>query len=189
MAVTLASLTPGFTLQVLACKLRVEELRQAVAGQLATAAVTSAEGAEGAERSIDDGAAAADGTQSGGSAQQLSCGAAPATGASLEQSGSACHGSFRQTAAPACMPQPSCGAPPTESAAVAARTQPCQETLEWAGSMEADTADQKRSNTLQLQQSETGEQDVRQACEMATPCFIVSPEYTASSPDSVLALM
>lgn len=186
MAVTLASLTPGFTLQVLACKLRVEELRQAVAGQLATAAVTSA---EGAERSIDDRAAAADGTQSGGSAQQLSCGAAPATGASLEQSGSACHGSFRQTAAPACMPQPSCGAPPTESAAVAARTQPCQETLEWAGSMEADTADQKRSTTLQLQQSEIGEQDVRQACEMATPCFIVSPEYTASSPDSVLALM
>lgn len=34
-----------------------------------------------------------------------------------------------------------------------------------------------------------GEQDVRQACEMATPCFKVSPEYTASSPDSVLALM
>ena len=176
MAVPLACLTPGFTLQVLACKLRVEELRQAVAGQLATAVSTSAEGAGIAVE--------ADSSQAEGSAQELACAALPEMGASLEQSDCACLGGCRQTAAPACMPQPSCGAPSTESAAVVALPQPCQETFKWA-----EGANQRRSDTVQLQQSEIHEQDVRRACEMANPCLKASPEHTASSPDSVLALI
>ena len=185
MPVNLTCLTPGFTLQVLACKLRVEELRQAVAGQLATAVIAST---EGAETSIGGGAAAGS-SQAGGSAQEQSCAALPGMGASLEQTHCACHGGCRQTADPACVPHPSCGAPPIESAAAAACPQSSQETLKWAGLLEAEGADQRRLDTFQLQQSEIHEQDVRKACEMANPCFKVSPEHTASSPDSVLALI
>ena len=184
-AVHLACLSPGFTLQVLACKLRVEELRQAVAGQLATAVITSA---EGAGSPIDDVAAAAR-SQSGGGVQEPSCAALPEMGALLEQSDCAGHGGCKQTAAPACMPQSSCGVPPTESAAVAARPRHCRETLVWAGSLEAEGANQRRLDTYQLQQSEIRQQDVRTACEMATTRFKVSSEYTPGSPDSVLALI
>ena len=185
MAAICACLTPGFTLQVLACKLRVEELRQAVAGQLATAVVASSEGAG----TSTDGGAAADSSQAGGTAQELSCAPLPEMGASLEQSDCARNGGYRQTAAPACMPQPSCGEPPSESAAVVACPQPCQQTLEWAQLLEAEDANPSRLNILQRQQSEIHEQDVRRACEMAFPCLKASSEYTASSPDSVLALI
>ena len=185
MAGTRACLTPGFTLQVLACKLRVEELRQAVAGQLATAVVANSESAG----TSTDGGAAADSSQAAGSAQELICAPLPEMGNLLEQSDCAHDGGYRQTAAPACMPQPSCGAPPLESAAAVARHQTCQQTSDWAESLAAEGANPWRLNTLQPQQSEIREQDVRKASEMAYPCLKASPGYTASSPDSVLALI